>query len=595
MTQSPEQDGQARKVLSNGQVLAFVARQWLRRPWLFAMSAGLMLLAVLLDLAAPWLADGLITAVSHPPETGVDGAWRAWALFAGLYVALLMIRNTGFIIWNPLAARNMEAVINEAFERVQSFSAEWHADTFAGATVRRVSRAMWGYDTISDQLVLWLGPSLLVLIGLSLSMMARWPLVGVFALLMVAAYMTVSLTLAKVWMRPANLASAAMDSEIGATLADAITSNPVVKSFGAEGREGERFAETVERWRGAAITAWNRGTVTGALLNAMMVVLQAGLTGLLVWLWSRHRAQAGDVAFAITAFLLMSGYLRNFGENVRNFQKGLDDTEAVAGYMRTAPQVADAPDAGAFRRGRGEVIFDRATFRYRCQSEALYDRFTLAIAPGERVALVGPTGSGKSTFVKLIQRLYDLNDGQIRIDGQDIASVTQQTLRRAIAVVPQDPALFHRSIAENIAYGKPDATPAQIEAAARKARAHDFIARLPKGYDTLVGERGVKLSGGERQRVAIARAFLADAPILILDEATSSLDVETERLVQEGAEALMAGRTTIVIAHRLSTIRGADRILVFNQGRIIEEGRHRDLVAMNGAYARLHAVTEGAG
>ena len=209
------------------------------------------------------------------------------------------------------------------------------------------------------------------------------------------------------------------------------------------------------------------------------------------------------------------------------------------------------------------------------------------------MALVGPTGSGKSTFVKLIQRLYDLQGGRILIDGQDIAQVTQGRLRRAIAVVPQDPALFHRTIAENIAY-----------APARRDRGRDRPGRqagprprlhrpLPKGYDTLVGERGVKLSGGERQRVAIARAFLADAPILVLDEATSSLDVETEAQVQAATEELMAGRTTIVIAHRLSTIRGADRILVFQDGRVIEEGRHGDLVAQGGAYARLHAVTQG--
>ena len=207
---------------------------------------------------------------------------------------------------------------------------------------------------------------------------------------------------------------------------------------------------------------------------------------------------------------------------------------------------------------------------------------------------MGPTGSGKSTFVKLLQRLYDVQGGRILIDGQDIAQVRQGDLRRAIAVVPQDPALFHRTIAENIGYARPDATPDEIALAAKRARAHDFIAALPKGYDTLVGERGVKLSGGERQRVAIARAFLADAPILVLDEATSSLDVETEVQVQAATEELMAGRTTIVIAHRLSTIRRADRILVFEGGRIVEEGRHGELVAKGGAYARLHAVTQGA-
>ena len=276
-------------------------------------------------------------------------------------------------------------------------------------------------------------------------------------------------------------------------------------------------------------------------------------------------------------------------------QKGLDDVEDVARYAVTAPEVADLPDAAAFRGERGEIAFDRVTFGYKAAASSLYENFTLIVAPGEKVALVGATGAGKSTFVKLLQRLYDVQSGRILIDGQDIAKVSQASLRRAIALVPQDPALFHRTIAENIAYARPDARPEEVALAARRARAHDFIARLPQGYETLVGERGVKLSGGERQRVAIARAFLADAPILVLDEATSSLDVETERDVQAAMEELMAGRTTIVIAHRLSTIRGADRILVFEGGRVVEEGRHAELVAKGGAYARLHAVTEGVG
>ncbi len=385
-----------------------------------------------------------------------------------------------------------------------------------------------------------------------------------------------------------------MDSRIGGALADSISSNPTVKSFGAEAREEARIAVVTADWRRATISTWNRYLDVWLIQNLMLTALQAGLTGLMILRWMRGEGAAGDVAFVITSFLVMSGYLRNIGDNIRMAQRGLADVEDVARFARTAPQVADRPAAPAFVAERGEIVFEDVTFRYKSAGAAIYDRFSLRIAPRERLALVGPTGSGKSTFVKLIQRLYDLQGGRILIDGQDIAEVTQGSLRRSIAVVPQDPALFHRTIAENIAYGRPGASMEEIALAARRARAHDFIVALPKGYDTLVGERGVKLSGGERQRVALARAFLADAPILVQDEATSSLDVETEAQVQAASEELMAGRTTIVIAHRLSTIWGADRILVFEDGRVIEQGRHRELLAIGGAYARLHAVALGA-
>ena len=367
-----------------------------------------------------------------------------------------------------------------------------------------------------------------------------------------------------------------------------------MKSFGAEAREESRIALVTADWRNATISTWNRYLDVWLVQNLMLTALQAGLTALMIRRWMRGEGAAGDVAFVITSFLVMSGYLRNIGDNIRMAQRGLADVEDVAQFARTDPQVADQPAAPAFVAARGEVVFEDATFRYKSAGAPIYDRFSLKIASRERVALVGPTGSGKSTFVKLIQRLYDLQAGRILIDGQDIAQVTQGSLRRSIALVPQDPALFHRTIAENIAYGQPGASMEEIALAARRARAHDFIAALPRGYDTLVGERGVKLSGGERQRVALARAFLADAPILVLDEATSSLDVETEAQVQAASEELMAGRTTIVIAHRLSTIRGADRILVFEDGRVIEQGRHRELLAIGGAYARLHAVALGA-
>lgn len=587
-------EGPRKRALGNAQVLRFIASRWMRRKTGFFASAGLMLVAVAFDLSLPWAAGRLIDAVTRGPEAAADGAWLAWALFVGVYVCAFSVRISVFRFWNAFAAGNMKDLADEAFDRVQSFSSDWHANAFAGATVRRVTRAVTGYDTASDTLILWLGSSLLVLLGLTVSMLVRWPLVGAFVGVAVGAYIALNIGLAARWVRPLNLDTQAKDSAMGAAIADAVTGNAAVKSFGAERRETARFAGTTEAWRGSAVRTWNRFVLAWLIQSVVLGVLQAGLTGLLVWMWSRGEATPGDVAFAIAAFLLMSGYLRNIGENVRNLQKGLDDVEAVAAWMQTPPQVADAPGAREFAPGAGEVVFDRVAFGYKSQGSALYEDFSLRIAPGERVALVGPTGAGKSTFVKLVQRLYDLDGGRILIDGQDVAEVTQSSLRRAIAVVPQDPALFHRSVAENIAYGRPDATPEMIALAARRARAYDFIAALPNGFDTLVGERGVKLSGGERQRVAIARAFLTDAPILVLDEATSSLDVETERQVQAAMEALMEGRTTVVIAHRLSTIRSADRILVFQNGQVVEEGRHGELAARGGVYARLHAVSEGA-
>ena len=586
--------GRAR-VLSNGQVLGFIAGFWMRRRLRIVATIACVLLAIVFETWSPRAAQALVNLATKPPGADRDTIWQAWAVLVGVFLASTMIRNLGFrFFWNPLAAHNMEEMTNEGFRRVQSFSSDWHGDTFAGATVRRLSRAMWGYDVVSDSVLMWIGPALIVLFALSLQLMLAWPAVGAFSLAMVVVYIVSTILFSNFYVQAANRRSVAMDSRIGGALADSISSNATVKSFGAEAREEARIGLVTRSWRDATLITWNRYMTVWLAQNFLLTVLQAGLTALAVLEWMQGKANGGAIANVITTFMLMSGYLRNMGDNIRMMQRGLADVEDVARYARMAPDVRDAPAAGVFLPGSGEVRFDAVTFRYKSADKPLYADFSLRIAPGERVALVGPTGSGKSTFVKLVQRLYDLQGGQIRIDGQDIAKVTQGSLRRAIAVVPQDPALFHRSIAENIGYARPDATADEIALAAKRARAHDFIAQLPKGYETLVGERGVKLSGGERQRVAIARAFLADAPILVFDEATSSLDVETEVQVQAATEELMAGRTTIVIAHRLSTIRQADRILVFDGGRIVEEGRHGELVAKGGTYARLHAVTQGA-
>jgi ATP-binding cassette subfamily B protein len=322
--------------------------------------------------------------------------------------------------------------------------------------------------------------------------------------------------------------------------------------------------------------------------------VRTSVTGTALWLWWRGQASAGDVVYVLTTYFVVHAYLRDIGQHVHHLQRAVNEMEELVRLHAEPLGVEDRPGAAPIRIEAGGIRFDRVTFCYAGHDRPLYDDLKVTIAAGQRVGLVGRSGSGKTTFVKLIQRLYDTTEGRVLIDGQDVSRATQESLRRQIAIVPQEPILFHRSLAENIGYARPDATADEIERAARLANAHDFIARLPRGYRTLVGERGVKLSGGERQRVALARAFLADAPILILDEATSSLDSESEMLIQEAIGRLMAGRTAIVIAHRLSTVRALDRILVFDAGRIVEDGDHAGLLAGEGAYRRLFDNQAGA-
>ena len=422
-------------------------------------------------------------------------------------------------------------------------------------------------------------------------MLWHWPLMGLVFLAGALLYTAVSIRLSLGYVAPIRRVAAESDSRLGGSLADALTCNAVVKSTAAEWREDARLGGVLDTWQANMLRAWYASIHTGVAQNAMLIALQAALVGGALWLWSRGQASAGNVAYVLTSFLLVGRWLRDVGMQLRIAQQAANDMERLIEYHRTPATVTDRPDAAPLEVGGGAIRFDRVRFHYGDYATPLFDELSVTIAAGERVALVGHSGSGKTTFVKLLQRLHEIQGGRILIDGQDVARASLTSLREAIALVPQEPVLFHRSLAENIAYARPDATYDEIARAARLAHADGFIERLPQGYATLVGERGVKLSGGERQRVAIARAILADRPILVLDEATSSLDSEAEQLIQDALEHLMAGRTTLVIAHRLSTVRKVDRILVFERGRIVEQGPHRTLLARpDGRYRGLYLM-----
>ncbi len=564
-------------------VLSFTFRLWRRTPLLAAACVAAMLLSTLTEVFVPLYAGRMIDAVGGGDA---GAAWLAFGAIAVLGVAMVVFRHLGWWAITPLTLGMMRDVTQEAFARVQRLSTDWHANAFSGSTVRRITRGMWALDTLNDVLLLSLLPSLTVLVGTVVLLAAHWPLLGLVMGVGALAYIGLTVGLATRVLAPIARLSNQWDTKMGGVLADAIGTNAVVKAFGGETQEEALLARTVAKWHRRTRRTWMAFTWAGSGQLALLWLIRIVATGAALWLWSRGQASAGDMAYVVTSYLVLNGYLRDIGQYVHQLQRSVNEMEELVALHEEPLGVADRADARPIVIEAGAIRFGDVTFRYAGQDRPLYEHLTVTIPAGQRVGLVGPSGSGKTSFVKLIQRLYDVDAGRVTIDGQDVALATQASLRRQVAIVPQEPVLFHRTLAENIGYGRPEASQAEIEQAARLANAHDFIAALPKGYRTLVGERGVKLSGGERQRVAIARAFLADAPILILDEATSSLDSVSEAAIQQAMERLMVGRTAIVIAHRLSTVRALDRILVFAAGRIVEDGSHDDLLVVDDGHYR---------
>ncbi len=569
-------------------VLGFTFRHWQGQPWRVAAIALLVLLATLAEALSPLYAGQLVDAIAGDSNDALTAALTAFITMSVLYLASVVLRQFVFLNIIALTLKMMGEIAASAFHRVQRFSTDWHANAFAGSTVRKITRGMWALDLLNDTLLVALLPSTIMLVGATLILGSYWPVMGLLVGVGSLVYIGVTVALSTGYVAPAATLANAWDTRMGGALADAVSCNNVVKAFGAETREEQRLHQVIGKWDHRTRRTWKRGTLSGGVQGIMMASMQTAILGLVLWLWTQGQATPGDIAFVLTMFFLLSGHLRDVGMHIRNLQRSVNDMEELVALYAHPLGIDDKAGATPIAIGEGGIKFDNVTFQYGAHPTPLYRDFSVEIKPGERVGLVGHSGSGKTTFVKLIQRLYDVNEGAITIDGQNIAEHQQSSLRGQLAIVQQEPILFHRTLAENISYGRPGASRGEIIEAAKQANAHDFIMDLPKAYETLVGERGVKLSGGERQRVAIARAFLADAPILILDEATSSLDSESEVMIQQAMERLMEGRTTLVIAHRLSTVRALDRLLVFDKGRIVEEGNHEQLIRLNGGiYRRL--------
>ncbi|HEY7306440.1 MAG TPA: ABC transporter ATP-binding protein, partial [Bryobacteraceae bacterium] len=452
------------------EVLAFLYRHWKREWRTVAAIAFSISVATVADLFLPVFSGQLIDAITQrgvPQQQAFYHALLPVGAMALLGIVLIGTRHGAFLGISGLTVRLMSRMASDAFWRVQRLSTDWHANNFAGSIVRRITRGMWAADLMDDTLLLALLPALIALAGSSFVLGARWPSMGVLVAIAASSYVIISIALAVGYVAPAARLSNAQDTRVGGTLADSVTCNAVAKSFGAESREDLRLARVLAKWRARTYRTWTFGTRSGSVQLTVLLGLRTLVALYALVLWRSGAATVGDVTFILTSYFIVHGYLRDVGQHVANLQRSINEMEELVGLEREPLGIEDRPHAEPLRVREGAIVFDRVTFQYGRHLTPLFNELSLRIRPGERVGLVGHSGSGKSTFVKLLHRLYDINEGRILIDGQDIGHVTQASLRAQLALVPQEPILFHRTLAENIAYGRPEASRREIEQAAR--------------------------------------------------------------------------------------------------------------------------------
>lgn len=551
---------------------------------------------LIMNYAQPYIQALILQKISTGNFNSAD-LWGSFSkellLFAAAVIAsnILGWRLNIWLIWK-LEMEVLRDITQRVFDHLIKLDANFHANRFGGSLVSQTNKLAGSYIRFADAIIFNLFTLLVSMIATIVILYPRSSIYAVVLLILSLLYVIGTYYFSKP-VRDANRKQAEQESRQTGQLADSITNIMAVKSFAAEDYESRRY------WGEATKTknATHKAMVATTYRETYSAVLTGGISvaALIIAVFGT-RYYGADIAtlFLIVTYTGMIGQrLWEFQNVLRQFNRALGDASDMAKILQIEPSIKDPVNPEPSTIHRGKIEFKNVSFAHKNKKKVLFEGLNLRIQPGEKIGLVGHSGSGKTSLTSLLLRFSDIQKGEILIDGQDIRKITQHDLRSHITYVPQEPLLFHRSLAENIAYSRPEASQQEIEGIAKMANAHDFIIDLEDGYKTLVGERGVKLSGGQRQRVAIARSMLKNAPILVLDEATSALDSESEGLIQDALWKLMEHKTAIVIAHRLSTIQRMDRIIVMDNGKIIEQGSHRDLIHQKGAYAKLWAHQSG--
>ena len=570
-------------------ILKYVWPEMRKHKWIFYCIVVVFTFRIFLDqIVVPLyfkkIIDLFVNGALEPTAVS-DDIFRLLFIIIGIHIFVFIIaRIIKFTIFQ-FEINVIRGLRDFAFQKIEQNSQTFFANTFAGSLVTKARRFVGGFEIVFEIFLYNFLKFFAILFGAFTVLLYQSPTISlVFGIWIIVHISIISLFIKK--KISYDLSEAEQDSRISGRLADVFSNILAVKFFSSRRKEIDSFSKYTDEGAKRSKKAWFMGGKIDLIQHLLIICVQSITLYLMIMLWLQSKISIGTVVLVETYMVVVANNLWDFGNAFTRFMKSIADMKEMVDIFEIIPDILDPKNPEKLKIRDGHIVFKNVFFKYNL-GHKIFSDFNLDIKPGERVGIVGHSGAGKSTITKLLLRSNDITTGVIAVDGQDIRNVTQDDLRSVISYVPQEPILFHRPIKENISYGKPNATDEEIVAVAKKAHAHEFILNLKHSYDTLVGERGVKLSGGERQRVAIARAMLKDSPILVLDEATSSLDSVSESYIQSAFSELMKGKTTIVIAHRLSTVQKMDRIIVLDKGQIVEEGTHQELLKLNGFYADL--------